>query len=273
MQIYRSDSVSRKPGTPLSESTMYHRFNTPTLGGTAKITGDSTKKGYNSASKAIGIQQQTRSRDNSCDNKKRGENVIQMLAEERKRKREEKQRQAQIQREIKEKEKLELAEKKAKEREEHARRLLQEREEKLRLEKEDKLRRKLLREQKYKEEQMKKMEEAALKMQDIKKLDKYAEMKKTKDALIQSMKHQNKEISKEILLNMQKNYKQKLETSQSLKKPAYCFEMLQDGDSTDEEGKQSTRKKRPPPPEWSTCKFLKFVIAYYLNVFIVYFIS
>lgn len=42
----------------------------------------------------------------------------------------------------------------------------------------------------------------------------------------------------------------KLKAEDQRRKNAYTFDMLESGDSTDEECKQSS--KRPPPPSWST---------------------
>lgn len=47
---------------------------------------------------------------------------------------------------------------------------------------------------------------------------------------------------------------------QKLKVNTYHFDMLESGDSTDEEGKES--RKRPPPPAWSLSKYrMPYIMA------------
>lgn len=165
------------------------------------------------------------------------------IADEKKKKRELKQQQAAMTREAKEKERTEKLKKALQEREEKARRRkAQELEMKKQLEEINKN----IKMQEEKREGQKRLEKKQLELE-------LAEVARKEREAIDNMKIQKaKEELQQKLLENQRLQQEKKATKKVKDALKYDFDLLNSGDSTDEEGKPSS--KRPPPPVWSKCK-------------------
>lgn len=63
-----------------------------------------------------------------------------------------------------------------------------------------------------------------------------------------------------VLQEKLKANKRAAELEQQKQKNLYTFDMIESGDSTDDEGKETT--KRPPPPTWSVMRYrIPYVVA------------
>ncbi|XP_055858689.1 calponin homology domain-containing protein DDB_G0272472-like [Episyrphus balteatus] len=225
--------VIGKPHAPL-----LGRFLTPTQQSNVTPNASNAKKLPNSASKAMpfplskqtsasnlkstsSTSSQSLSRENSEDDLKKGFNKLQKLADERKKKRELKHQQAAQLREAKEKERAERLKKLVKEREEKNRKKALE------------------------------MEQKKRELEEINRNLKLQEEREQKQRLATAAAATK---SKPDQVEIARQERELLEQMRKMPPPPkqvtkYNFNMLHSDDSTDEEGKASY--KRPKPPQWS----------------------
>lgn len=242
-----------------AETTKIPKYGTPTHQSyvAPAFLSQNNKKVISSASKLAHISKSitkpptsgrttpSHSRDASVEDARRG---LQILAEEKKKKREEKQKQAQLQRDLKEKEKREQTEKLAKEKEDKCKRLMQEK---------DLAREKIAKERKDREIEHKRILEEQKRADEARKLEfkmreerELAERREREH--YEKMKAAQEESAKKLANSKLAQQAKILAISQKKKQQAVInmFDYLESGDSTEEEGKVSTKK--PPPPKWST---------------------